>query len=442
MTAHPLRVIALTAVSALSLLACNFDIVNPNSPDPIGPNPSRGRVAAAATGLLIGSRSYYPGWIVNTSIIGREGYRFDGSEPRYTTEALTGQLDGGGFIGGSQWFPPYRNIRTANELLRHVPSAAALSAAEISAVQGFAHTMQALDFLNILASHTQDSIPINVGVDPTAPPAPMVSQAAAYSHVKDLLDSAVVELQAGGTAFPFALSAGFAGFDTPSGFIAFNRALRARASAYTQDWAGVLTDLTGTFVDTLASVDLGVFHTFSTGSGDVTNGLNQNTQENFAHPQLRDSAELRPGGQPDRRFTSKTFARGSQTTDGLTSDLGWARYPTPSSPIPIIRNEELILLRAEANIQLANLPAAKRDIDFIRVASGGLDTLPDASFTTQAAAINVLLAERRYSLLFEWGHRWIDMRRYSRLGQLSIDRPGDVVYTTFPIPNDEVLARQ
>lgn len=442
MTAKTLRATALTAVSALSLLACDFDIANPNSPDAIGPNPTRGRVAAAATGLLIGSRTYYPGFILNTSIIGRDGYRFDGSEPRYTTEALTGALDGGGFIGGSQWFPPYRNIRTANELLRHVPSATALTAAEISATQGFARTIQALDFLNVVVSHTQDSIPIAVGIDPTAPPAPFVTQVEAYDHIENLLDSALTELQAGGTAFPFSLTGGFAGFDTPSGFIAFNRALRARVSAYRSNWAQVLTDLSTSFVDTLQPVDLGIFHTFSTGSGDATNNLNQNTQENFAHPQLRDSAQLQPGGQPDARFTSKTFARTSQTTDGLTSDLGWERYPSPGSSIPIIRNEELILLRAEANIQLNNLAAAKRDIDFIRVASGGLDTLDTADFDTQPEAINAMLHERRYSLLFEWGHRWIDMRRYGRLNQLSIDRPGDVVYSTFPIPNDEVLARQ
>ena len=59
-----------------------------------------------------------------------------------------------------------------------------------------------------------------------------------------------------------------------------------------------------------------------------------------------------------------------------------------------------------------------------------------------AAGIDALLYERRYSLLYEWGHRWIDMRRYGRLNQLAIDRPGDLVYTTFPIPTDEVLARQ
>ncbi len=442
MTTRLLRVASAVALSALALNACNFDIANPNSPDPIGPNPTRARVAASATGLLAGVRSYYPGWILNTSIIGRDGYRFDGSEPRYTTEALTGALDGGGFIGGSQWVPQYRNIRSANELLTYIGSAQELSAAEISAVQGYTRTMQALDFLNVLVAHTQDSIPIAVGIDVTAPPAPFVSQTLAYDHVENLLDSALTDLQAAGsTAFPFSLSSGFSGFDTPAEFSKVNRGLRARVDAYRQNWAQVLTDLAASFVDTLAPLSSGVYLVYSTGSGEATNSIQQSTAENFAHPQLRDSAQLQTGGVlQDARFLSKTFGRTAQTTANLTSDLGWALYPGPSSPIPIIRNEELVLLRAEANLQLNNLSAALDDINFVRVASGGLPALP--AFGSQAAGIDAMLYERRYSLLYEWGHRWIDMRRYNRLGQLSIDRPGDVVYPTFPIPTDEVLARQ
>lgn len=440
MTTRLLRLVPVLGLAALGAAGCDFDIQNPNSPDPLGVNPSRERVADAATGLLIGTRAYYPGWILNTSIIGRDGYRFDGSEPRYTSEALTGQLDAGGFIGGSQWLPPYRNIRGANALLTYAPTSAVLSAAEKNAVAGFARTMQALDFLNVIVGHTQDSIPIDVGTSPTAPPAPFVTQAAAYDHIERLLDSAQTDLQNGGASFPFELASGFADFATPTDFIRFNRALRARVDVYRQNWAQALVDLAASFVDTLQPLDLGAYHVFSIGAGDVTNGLNANTVENFAHPQLRDSAQLQPGGQPDRRFLTKTRTRQSQTTSDLTSDLGWTRYPGPSSPIPIIRNEELILLRAEANLQQNNLGPALADINFVRVNSGGL--APLGAFADQAAAINALLYERRYSLVFEWGHRWIDMRRYNRLNQLPIDRPGDVVYSTLPIPTDEVLPRQ
>lgn len=444
MTNRLMRVALAVALGALPVTGCNFDIANPNSPDPIGNNPSRARVGAAATGILGQIRNDYIGWILNTSIIGRDGYRFDGSEPRYTSEALTGQLDAGGFIGGSDWLGPYRGIRTANELLKYVGTSSELNAAEISAVQGYAHTLQALEFLNVLVGHTQDSIPIDVGVDVAAAPAPFVTQAVAYTHLENLLDSAVTELQNGGTAFPFALTSGFAGFDTPSEFIKFNRAIRARIDIYRQNWAQALVDLSGSFVDTLAPLDLGVFNVYSTGSGEQTNSLNQNTAENFARPELRDSAQLQVGGVLlDNRFLTKTYSRPVQATNDLTSDLGWARYPDPSSPIPIIRNEELILIRAEANLQLGNLGPALDDINFIRVNSGNLPPL--GAFADQAAALNALLYERRYSLVFEWGHRWIDMRRYNRLSPPPanwIDRPGDVVYLTFPIPTDEVLARQ
>jgi hypothetical protein len=55
--------------------------------------------------------------------------------------------------------------------------------------------------------------------------------------------------------------------------------------------------------------------------------------------------------------------------------------------------------------------------------------------------VDTLLYERRYSLLFEGGHRWIDMRRYNRLSQLPKDLPGHTVHERFPIPKVETDAR-
>jgi hypothetical protein len=55
---------------------------------------------------------------------------------------------------------------------------------------------------------------------------------------------------------------------------------------------------------------------------------------------------------------------------------------------------------------------------------------------TQPALITEMLNQRRYSLYFE-GHRWIDMRRYNLLGQLPVDRPGDDVWSAFPLPVTE-----
>ena len=104
--------------------------------------------------------------------------------------------------------------------------------------------------------------------------------------------------------------------------------------------------------------------------------------------------------------------------------------------IPIIRNEELLLIYAEAKIQLggpANFTDAVTAINKIRVAAG---LLPYSGALTQTALIDEMLKQRRYSLYGE-GHRWIDMRRYNRLNTLPIDRAGDDVWVEFPRPVSE-----
>jgi len=85
------------ALAALALVAggCSFDITNPNSPDIIGQNPNRSQVAATANGILIATRSDMADWALDGGIFGREAYRFDGSDPRFTGELMQGPLDPG-----------------------------------------------------------------------------------------------------------------------------------------------------------------------------------------------------------------------------------------------------------------------------------------------------------------------------------------------------------
>jgi starch-binding outer membrane protein, SusD/RagB family len=103
-------------------------------------------------------------------------------------------------------------------------------------------------------------------------------------------------------------------------------------------------------------------------------------------------------------------------------------YATNTSPINIIRNEELILMYAEAKIQTNQLPDAVTALNKIRTAHG---LLPYAGAVTQAALTDELLKQRRYSLFME-GHRWFDMRRYERLNTLPKDRPNHSILTEFP----------
>ncbi|HXH38293.1 MAG TPA: RagB/SusD family nutrient uptake outer membrane protein [Thermoanaerobaculia bacterium] len=439
-------------LGALVATGCDFNITNPNTPTQIGPNPSAEQVAAAVTGVLIATRGGVGGTILREGIMGREGYRIDASEPRYVSELLHGPLDPGGF-GGGQWSGQYTALRSAYNLLNVLGTAQQLTAAEQDGARGVVQTMQAFAYTEILEAHTEDSIPIDVNRPITDPPAPFVTNAAAWNHVVSLLDSARTALAAAGGSFAFALPAGFAGFNTPATFLEFNRALMARVQAYrgslgcTACYDSALTALAASFVDSTRSMDLGVYFDFSTASGDAVNGLSQDPASaiQLVHPSIRDSVELKPDSTRDSRYLAKVTDRGSALGDSThSSDLSWIRYPTPSSPIPIIRNEELLLLRAEANngATARNAVAAAADLNTVRVKSGGLAALVGVPALAADSVVGLLLRERKYSLLYE-GHRWVDMRRFGRLADVIIDAgSGDQVFSTLPIPLAETLARQ
>ncbi len=105
----------------------------------------------------------------------------------------------------------------------------------------------------------------------------------------------------------------------------------------------------------------------------------------------------------------------------------------------IMRNEELILMYAEAKIQSDDYVEGVKALNAIR-ASAGLQPLAVAKptiLTNKAALITEMLNQRRYSLFYE-GHRWFDMRRYDRLNQLPNDLPTAKVYVQMVRPFAEV----
>jgi hypothetical protein len=455
------RIGSLLVVAALLSGACDFTTTDPNSPGQIGENPSRAKVQETVAGILLAARSDAADWNLDAGILGREAYRFDGSDPRFISELIAGPLDpGGGAFGGDHWSEHYNAIRTTNDLLNVVGTAQALSAAEQSATEGFAKTMQAYSFLMVLKSHTDfpahngDSIPVDVNIPVSDPPAPLVSNTEAYLFVSNLLDEADVALGAGGSSFPFSLPGGFTGFTTPTTFRQFNRGLKAAVEVYRGSmgcgatcYNAALTALAASFVDTTGvpavTLNKGVYFSYSTGPGDAPNPLFQNPQtgENFVHPSVRDSVETKSGGGNDNRYTAKVVGRSSVTTDGLTSDLGWIRYASTDAPVAILRNEELVLLRAEANLGAGQPVLAANDVNYIRVASGGLAAIAGLGAQTPAQILGQILRERKYSLLYE-GHRWFDLRRTGNINALILDRAGDQRFSALPVPLSERQARQ
>lgn len=425
-----------------------LDVGNLNAPalDDLLSSPTRTKLATAATGLLIGTRfgiAPQNGYVSLLGILGRESYNFDPADPRFVTEMMVGPLDGGSpAFGGNLWANPYRNILNANIVLTAVAGVPGMLDSEKEGVRGFAKTIQALDFLKVINTRDANGAPIAVGIDLNAPPAAIATRAEVFARIVQLLDEGQTHLLAPSASFPFLLPSGFTGFSTPSTFLGFNRALRARVAVYTGDFSGALTALGVSFIDTAAAVSLdrGVYYDYTSGSGDQQNDLfDPDARAILAHPSFRTDAQLQATGARDDRFVRKTtLVSPAKSAQGLSSDLQFVIYNSVEAPIPVIRNEELILLRAEANIGLntpASLADAVTDLNTIRVRSGKLPLYTGA--VTQAALLDELLYNKRYSLMFEGGHRWIDLRRYGRLSTLPQDATSGGTakrFSKFPFP--------
>jgi hypothetical protein len=421
------------------LAACDLAVEDLNNPSvsSITSSPSRLDLATATQGLLRTTRSNAADMVQWMGAFGREGYPMS-----QTGASLTGSvinpLNGGNFPGTTLWEDPYRNIRNANLVLAALENVTGegFTPAEEDAIHGFVKTIQAYDFLNVILTRDRFGAPIDVDRDPNGEPAPMASKEEVYAHIAMLLDEARDHLAAAGNVFPFSVHSGLAEFDTPASFLTLNRALRARVAVYTDDWTTALDALDDSFLDTAQPLDYGAYHVFTTQSGDETNPLNR-PDFLYAHPRLQDEAQLQSNGDPDLRAQTKLLTVESLTVSGVTSDVQFTLYNTPTASLPWMKNEELILLRAEANIGLENYGAAETDINFIRENSGGLDPVA----ITAANALDELLYNKRYSLVWEYGHTWIDLRHYGRLDELPTDNGDPYVTDAMPIPANECFPR-
>lgn len=460
-----LAVLGLAAVGCKDLNAPNF---NAGDLEELQSNPTRASIGAAVTGLTITTRQVYAeddnDFVAMVGILGRENYVLDVADPRFVSEMLGGELQAGSpAFGGNFWGRPYENIRLSEIILQGVDAVgpAELTDAEKNAVRGFVKTWKALDLLVIAVTRDDNcdgslGCPITVEEDPEDL-APVVGIDQVYAEIESLLDEGLQDLQGASAQFPFQLHSGFAGFETPATFTQFNRALAARVDAYIASkfdqpakWQEVLDNLDDSFMQEGGDFDTGVYHVYGSGSGDVPNGLFQPSGDpNYrAHPSFRDSARaqedgllaLDPGDTPDQRFLDKSRTVDFRTFQQVGSGIGFTLYPAIDAPVPVIRNEELLLLAAEAHIGMNQPGQAETFLNDVRTRSGGLPEV-DLESMTQEEQVSELLYDRRYSLWAEGGHHWIDLRRYDRIDDLPLDLEGHVRNARYPIPVDEQLAR-
>ncbi len=426
------------AISMLFLFSCEFeDQIDPNNPNlqQYNQDATVNELNNIVVGMESGMRNGLPLYVTSTGTIARELYLFN-ADPRNTEDLLGkngGQLDNNVFYLNGPYNGSYTNVKNANILLNALDNTEFVSDQEKAGYRGFANTVIALQELRVLNMLDENGIRIDVA-DPDNL-GPFVSKDAALAHIADLLNTANTQLGNAGASFPFDLSSGFNGFNTPATFAQFNRALAARVAIYREEWGSVAGLLADSFFDPNGDLTIGPKHSFSTASGDQLNGLfkipGNNGDMIVVHDRFIDNAE-----EGDLRIVRKMAVReNAASQDGLNGEYETALYPSPTSPIDIIRNEELVLISAEAKLRSGDIPGAIADLDIIRDYAG-LD--PYTGAATEAAVTDELLTQRQYSLWCE-GHAMVDLRRYGRLNanNLPIDRSGDQVFTEFPVPLTE-----
>lgn len=421
----------LAGLSAL-FPSCKKDYGNLNSPtvEDFLKNASKDQLNNLVSGTESGMRNVLSFYLDDIGTIGREGYRFSGSEPRYVTDLLganAGTLSSSNFYITQPWAARYRVVKNCNVLIQAAANSTSITPAQKSGYTGFARTIKAYQLLMNLNLTYTNGIRVNVS-DPDHLGA-FVGYTDALDAIAALLDSAKTDLNTADFSFTLA---GFSGFSSPANFLTFNRALAARVAVYQQHWDSALTALNESFFGLDKSFTLGAYHVFGTGSGDQLNPMfipqNQNGEIRVAHPSFAADIEAN-----DDRIAKATLRTSTASLNGLSSNRDVWVYTSSTAAVPIIRNEELILIYAEANIQKNNLATAVTAINTIR-AGHNLPAYSGAS--TQAALITEMLKQRRYSLFYE-GHRWLDMRRYDLLAQLPVDRAGDDIWDKFPLPVSE-----
>jgi starch-binding outer membrane protein, SusD/RagB family len=399
------------------------------------------------SGLLNNNRANFGfRYLVFAETMARDVYNLDPAESRFITELLGVPIDPSAFTGGGQWLGFFQSIRTGKTILDNIGGAADLTAAQQAGVKGITRTIMALELLRAWELRGNNGIPTTVPNGIADPVSPILCTPNALASISAMLDSAATDLAAAGATFAVALPAGFTSngsFDTPAGFLKYNRGIKGKVEVYrglagnAASFTAAITAINASFIDTSATnLNGGVYYSYSTAPGEVQRPIAASTI--FLNPSVGDSiqagdlraSKIKTVTRVTRNNVSTTYASSLSDPGNLTGSL------------PSLRNAELILLRAQAEIGLNQLDAATRDLNVVRRKEGGLPNY--ATFTSQTAAINALLYEKRYSLLLEGGaHRLVDLRFYNRFNATNLRREqtADAFNSVLPIPKVEIDLR-
>lgn len=434
-----------------------------------------------AVGVTGSDRAAYAttGVLVLPEILARDIYRIDASENRYVNETLGGQADPGSFAGGSGFAGFYTATRAASTAINALNSPSVLApgsgftAATVNASKGFFKTFKALDFYRVIEQRDTIGIPLQTD-DPQAI-TPVYCKPYVLNYIAALLDSANADLVASaGATLPFTLPPSFTAhgrdYQKAANLIRFNRGLKGKVDFYramlnraAPDAAllnQAITELDAALGTATpggvpaAQFPTGIYYHFdpveiSNVRADAKISANKSLADSVRfHANAIDATA--PWDPTDTRLaqviTRPDSATGGLVGNGLTTyhtfTFATATSANQVAQIPLLKDEELVLLRAQAYAELggANLANAYADAQSVHAAYG---TNPLPAFTTTAMARRYILREKRLSLLFQGPQRLVDLRAYGYLNETYLPKelPSDPFNSAFPLPRAELNAR-
>ena len=455
---------ALTAGLVL-VVGCDNPVTNPvDSPttSAVAGALTRSSLQTLITGVLAQDRSLPANvnYIILSETMARDMYRVDGSEPRYISETLGGNPDPGSFAGGgTAWNSAYVELRAANTILKGLPGAASteLSAPEKAATAGFLRTIKAVALYRQI--EMRDTLGVTIQGDNPDAVDPIACKTKALAYVAALLDSANTDFTtAGSISLPFKLPSGMTGYGVDyskvSNMVLFNRGWKGKVELYQAldhqaPLAGAAAKAVTDLTTALGGAAAGAVPASTFQNGAYWNFVPGGT-ENTPNPLVDSKVGLNPlvGDSVKAGDTraSKIVARPTVLAgQGVSTNITYVNAlstvsSNQSKPIPMLKIEELVLLRAQAYIEAGDLASALKDINSVTTAYGNAAYAP---FASKTAAINAVLYEKRYSLLSEGPQRLVDLRAYNRMNGtfLRKETSADIFASAFPIPKAEADAR-
>jgi starch-binding outer membrane protein, SusD/RagB family len=421
------------------------------------------------TGILATDRTQASAfsYLLYGETMARNSARIDPNEPRYINELIAVPIDNSDFIGSSGWTGGFQTARAANQLLTGATLAAS-APGDQAAVRGLVQTIKALDYVRIMQLRDSLGAPIQSN-DPSAID-PFRTKGAVLAYVAAVLDSGYANLTAGGVdaTMPVSMPGGYTSsgdYTKTANLALFNRGLAGevavmrgfdRQTPCASCFAAAITALNAALAPfgaapTVAQLAQGPYYEY-----------NPSAPESFSNPMVDNHIFLTTNfvnsiAAGDKRSSKiVTAASASATVSGLQLTI---RDPITdpaitanlTRTIPIRRNADFYLFRAQAKAETGDLAGAAADVNAVRVAEGGL--APVAAFANVAAARQGILYEMRYSLIYEGPFHLNALREYALLNKAYVTQAGmptltsdpshanDPLQTVIPIPSGEVAAR-